>query len=120
MGPWPEFGCGPDTKNPSDCGPKNPAALPGAWAEAPCDPGNSMLPRWFLWRSSRRISVGIPHVHWAGHHPHHPTCHPVHNHGWRVLKRLSFSLCVTSFLHGSQLILPRFSSLCPSLRSRAT
>lgn len=26
MGPWPEFGCGTDTKNPSDCGPKSPAA----------------------------------------------------------------------------------------------
>lgn len=108
MGPWPEFGCGADTKDPSDCGPKSPAAEPGAWAEAARDPGNSVLPRGFLWRSSRRRPVGLPCLHRASRPPRHPTFHPVHGHGWRVPRRLSPRPCRTSFRVALNLPFPVF------------
>lgn len=63
MGPWPEFGCGTDTKNPSDCGPESTAARPGAWAETPRDPRNSVLPWSFLWWPSCRTPMGVPCLH---------------------------------------------------------
>lgn len=81
MGPRPEFGCGPDTKNPSDCGAKSTAAGPGAWAEAPCGPGDSMCPWSLLWRSSRRTPMGIPCLCWASCHPPPPIPYPKDSHG---------------------------------------
>lgn len=76
MGPWPEFGRGADTKNPSDCGHESARTRPGAWVEAPRDPRDGVLPRSLLWRPARRSPKGIPCLHWASHRPPCPSSLP--------------------------------------------